>query len=115
MKFRIAAIIAFAFIWFGCDLLATPAQTWELYLPPPSKGAIVGYDSRAPVSEWRRANDRAYYSRAECVSARSDMVGAWTGEARGYARAGASSFAVEIDRLRQGQCLPNNDPRLMIH
>jgi hypothetical protein len=75
---------------------------------------VVGYDYDAPVSQWRRANDRAYASLQECLTARSDMVSAWSSEARGYARSGASSFDLQIDRLHSGQCLASDDPKLKI-
>jgi hypothetical protein len=106
--------LALGFTVFGCGPSAPPGPTWELYLAPPSKGAVVGYDYQAPVSEWRRANDRAYASLQECLAARSDMVSAWSSEARGYARSGASSFGIQIERLRSGQCLASNDPQLII-
>jgi hypothetical protein len=114
---RIAKFIAIALACaaFGCGPSVPPGPTWELYLAPPSKGAVVGYNYAAPVSEWRRANDRAYASLQECLAARADMLSAWSSEARGYARAGASSFGIQIDRLRSGQCLASNDPNLTIH
>jgi hypothetical protein len=115
MRFRIIAAIALAFTAFGCGPSVPPGPTWELYLAPPSKGPVVGYDYRAPVSEWRRANDRAYASLQECIAARSDLMSAWSSEARSYPHSGASSFGIQIERLRSGQCLASDDSRLIIH
>jgi hypothetical protein len=114
MRFGIIAAIALALTAFGCGPSAPPGPTWELYLAPPTEGAVVGYDYRAPVSEWKRANDRAYSSLQQCLAARTDLVSAWSSEARGYARSRASSFGIQIDRLRSGQCLASDDSRLIV-
>jgi hypothetical protein len=114
VKLRLAAPIALALVYFGCAPAAPPGPTWEFYLPPPKQGPIVGYDYQAPVSEWRRANDRAYISLEECLRAKSDMIGAWSSAARSSAHSGTSSFGIEIDRLRSGQCLASDDPRLRV-
>jgi hypothetical protein len=114
MKFRVVPLIAVALAWLGCGPSAPPAPTWELYLAPSSSGAIVGYDYSAPLSDWKRANDRAYSSRKECLAARADLISTWTGAARADSDASTSSYSVEIDRLRDGQCLASDDPRLSL-
>jgi hypothetical protein len=114
VNLRLAAAIALALVCFGCASATPPGPTWEFYLPPPKQGPIVGYDYQAPVSSWRRANDRAYVSLDECLCAKSDMIKAWSGEARASAHSDTSSFGIQIDRLRSGQCLASNDPRLRV-
>ena len=89
-----------------------PRQTWELMVPPPSKGAVYGYDPQAPLSEWERFDDTGYGSNAACQNSLAYTLQNWN-EQSGWSRnASEGTFNTQVDRLRAGVCVTTNDPRL---
>lgn len=89
-----------------------PQQTWELMVPPPSKGAVYGYDPQAPLKEWERFGDTGFASDADCENFVATTLREWN-EQSGWSRnASEGTFDSELDRLRAGVCVTIHDPRL---
>jgi hypothetical protein len=103
-----AAILLFA----SCASNNVPRQTWELMVPPPSKGAVYGYDLQAPLADWERLTDAGYETNGECQNSLANTLQDWNQQSGWSRNASEGTFNTQLDRLRAGVCVTTNDPRL---
>jgi hypothetical protein len=108
---RIAAYGAI-FLLCSCASNNAPRQTWELMVPPPSKGAVYGYDTQAPLADWELLNDTGYDSANDCRNYQARTLDDWNSQTGWERNAGEADYDIQLNRLRAGMCVTTNDPRL---
>jgi hypothetical protein len=109
----VACVAILTIVMLGsCASNNGPRQTWELMVPPPSKGPVYGYDPQAPLSQWERFTDNGYDTNADCQNLLANTLQDWNQQSGWSRNASEGTFNSEVDRLRSGVCVTTNDPRL---